>query len=179
MSISSDDDTDSTEESGSKSYYRPDSNVHLCMENDLDTMYSIDLDGDVDMARDGDDEKEEDGDEEDEEEEDEEEEENDNDNDNDNDYDNDNDNEDEDEDEDEDDGKEPQTIGKGEIVTSSAAGVDTMVDDQHQQKNIPFRWNGSVRVDALCQSCQRHPSGGILHGRCQYKASHCISPSDC
>jgi hypothetical protein len=132
MSISSDDDTDSTEESGSKSYYRPDSNVDLCMENDLDTMHSIDFDGDVDMARDGDDDKEEDGDEEDEEEEDEEEE-NDNDNDNENDYDNDIDNEDGDEDEDEDNGKEPQTIGKGEMVTSSAAYVDTMVDDQHQQ----------------------------------------------
>jgi hypothetical protein len=48
----------------------------------------------------------------------------------------------------------------------------------HQQKNIPFGWYGSVRVDALRQSCQRHPSGALLRARSQYNASRCISPSD-
>ena len=37
---------------------------------------------------------------------------------------------DEEEDKDEDDGKEPRTIGQGEMVNSSADDVDTMVDDQ-------------------------------------------------
>jgi hypothetical protein len=32
-------------------------------------------------------------------------------------------------DEDEDDGKEPRTIGQGEMVNTSADNVDTMVDD--------------------------------------------------
>jgi hypothetical protein len=34
------------------------------------------------------------------------------------------------EDEDEDDGKEPQMIGQGEIINTSADDVDTMVDEQ-------------------------------------------------
>jgi len=38
--------------------------------------------------------------------------------------------EDEEEDKDEDDGKEPRTIGQGEMVNTSADDVDTMVDDQ-------------------------------------------------
>jgi hypothetical protein len=33
-------------------------------------------------------------------------------------------------------------------------------------------------VDALCQSRQRHPGGGLLCARPQYHASRCISPSD-
>jgi hypothetical protein len=49
---------------------------------------------------------------------------------------------------------------------------------QHQQKNIPFGWNGSVRVDALRQNRQRHPGGGLLRAWRQYNASRCISPSD-
>ena len=48
----------------------------------------------------------------------------------------------------------------------------------HQQKNILFGRNGSVRVDALHQSCQRHPGGGLLHAQRQYNASRCISLSD-
>ena len=48
----------------------------------------------------------------------------------------------------------------------------------HQQKNIPFGRNGSVRVDALRQSRQRHPGGGLLRARRQYNASRCISSSD-
>jgi hypothetical protein len=38
--------------------------------------------------------------------------------------------EDEEEDQDEDDGKEPRTLGQGEMVNTSADDVDTMVDDQ-------------------------------------------------
>jgi hypothetical protein len=52
------------------------------------------------------------------------------------------------------------------------------VPGNHQQKNIPFGWNGSIRVDALRQSRQRHPSGGLLRARRQYNVLHCISPSD-
>jgi hypothetical protein len=48
----------------------------------------------------------------------------------------------------------------------------------HQQKIFPSGRNGSVRVDALRQSRQRHPGGGLLRARPQYHASRCISPSD-
>jgi hypothetical protein len=70
------------------------------MEDDVDAPDGVDLDGDVDMERDGDDQVEEDEQEEDEEE------------------------------EEEDDGKEPRTIGQGEMVNTWADDVDTMVDDQ-------------------------------------------------
>jgi len=79
----------------------------MCMEDDVDAPDGVDIDGDVDMERDG-----EDG--EDEEEEDEREEEV----------------LDEDEEENEDNGKEPRTIGQGEMVKTSADDVDTMVDDE-------------------------------------------------
>jgi len=78
------------------------------MENNLDTPYSVDLDGEVDMEKDGDDEEKED-----EEDEDEEEQEDDN----------------EAEDKNEDDGIEPQTIGQGEVVYTSADDVDTVVEE--------------------------------------------------
>jgi len=48
----------------------------------------------------------------------------------------------------------------------------------HQQKTSPSGQNGSVRVDALYQSRQRHPSGGLLHAWRQYHTSRRISPSD-
>jgi len=48
----------------------------------------------------------------------------------------------------------------------------------HQQKIFPSGRNGSVRVDALRQSCQRHPVGGLLRAQPQCHASRCISPSD-
>ena len=48
----------------------------------------------------------------------------------------------------------------------------------HQQKIFPSGRNGSIRVDALRQSRQRHPSGGLLHARRQFNASRSISPSD-
>jgi len=38
--------------------------------------------------------------------------------------------------------------------------------------------NGCVRLDALQQSRQRHPGGGLLCAWRQYYASRCISPSD-
>jgi len=86
------------------------------MEDDVDAPDSVDLDGDVDMERDCDDDEEEDEEQEDEEQEDEEEEEEED--------------EDEEEDKDEDDGKEPRTIGQGEIVNTSADDANTMVDDE-------------------------------------------------
>jgi len=107
--MSSDDDTDSTEESDREYDSERDSDVDLHMEDDVDAPDSIDLDGDVDMERDGDDEEEDDEAEEDEKEEEE---------------------QDEDNDEDEDDGKEPRTIGQREMVNTSADDVDTMVDNQ-------------------------------------------------
>jgi len=48
----------------------------------------------------------------------------------------------------------------------------------YQQKKFPSGRDGSVRVDALRQGCQRHPGGGLLCTRPQYHASRCISPSD-
>jgi hypothetical protein len=99
VSISSDDGTDSTEESDSEFDSELDPNVDMRMEDDVDAPDGVDLDGDVDMERDGDDQVEEDEQEEDEEE------------------------------EEENDGKEPRTIGQGEMVNTSADDVDTMVDD--------------------------------------------------
>ena len=48
----------------------------------------------------------------------------------------------------------------------------------HQQKTFRSGRNGSVRVDALRQSRQRHPGGRLLRARRQYQASRCTSPSD-
>jgi len=86
------------------------------MEDDVDAPDDVDLDGDVDMGRNGNDDKEEDEEEEDEQKENEEEVEEED--------------EDEEEDMDEDDGKEPRTIGQGEMVNTSADDADTMVDDE-------------------------------------------------
>jgi hypothetical protein len=105
MSISSDDDTDSTK-SQAKYDSALDHDVDMCREDDVDAPDGVDLDCDVDMERDGDDEQEEDKMEEDEMEEVDE------------------------EDKDDDDGKEPRTIGQGEMVNTSADDVDTMVDNQ-------------------------------------------------
>jgi len=60
----------------------------------------------------------------------------------------------------------PNTITRGGVNWS------------HQQKTFPSGQNGSVRVDALRQSHQRHPGGGLLRARRQYHASRCTSPSD-
>jgi hypothetical protein len=48
----------------------------------------------------------------------------------------------------------------------------------HQQKTFPSRRNGCIRLDALRQSRQRHPGGGLLRTWCQCDASRCISPFD-
>ena len=105
MSISSDDDTVSTKESDGEYDSEHYSDVDMRMEDDVDAPDGFDFDANVDMDRDGDDDEEED------EEEDEKK-------------------EDEDEDEDVDDGKEPRTIGQGEMVNTLADDVVTMVDDQ-------------------------------------------------
>jgi len=113
MSIFSDNDPNSPKSDGKyDSDHDPD--VDMCMEDNVNALDCVDLEGNVDMERDGDDEEEEDEEEEDEEEEDEDEKED----------------QDEKEDKDEDDGKEPQTIHKGEMVHTLADDVDTMVDDQ-------------------------------------------------
>jgi hypothetical protein len=104
VSITSDDDTDSTEPHGK---YASELDVDMCMEDDADALDSVDIDGDVDMERDG-----EDG--QDEEEEDEKEEEV----------------VDEDVHEDENNGKKPRKIAQGEMVNTSADDVDTMADDE-------------------------------------------------
>jgi hypothetical protein len=90
--------------------------VDIRVEDDVEAPDVVDLDGDGDIERDGDDDEEEDEEEEDEEKEDEEvvKEED----------------EDEKKDKDKDDGKEPQTIGQGEMVNKSADEADTMVDNE-------------------------------------------------
>ena len=104
MSISSDDDTNTTTWDGQYDS-KCDSNVDMYVEDDVDAPDAVDLDGDVDMKRDGDN-----GEDEKEEEEIVD--------------------EDEEEDEDEDNGKKPRTIGQGDMVNTSANDADTMVDDQ-------------------------------------------------
>ena len=109
MSISSEDDTNSTESDGQ--YYSeliPD--VDMRMQEDVDAPDGVDLDGDVDMGREGNDDEDKDKETEDEEVVQEED-------------------EDKEQDQDEDDGKEPQTLGQREMVNTSADDVDTMVDD--------------------------------------------------
>jgi len=46
----------------------------------------------------------------------------------------------------------------------------------HQHRKIPSARNGSVRVDAVHQSRQRHLGGSLLRARRWYNASRCISP---
>jgi hypothetical protein len=104
VSISSDEDTGSTKSDGE---YDSELDVDMCMEDDVGKLDGVDLDGNVDLERDGEDV-------EDEEEKDEKEEEV----------------VDEDEEEDEENGKEPRTIGQGEMVNTSADDADTMADDK-------------------------------------------------
>jgi hypothetical protein len=100
VSISLDDDTDSTEQSDSEFDSELDPDVDMRVKHDVDAPGGVDLDGDVDMERDGDNDVKEDEQEEDQEE------------------------------EDGDDGKEPRTIGQGEVVNTFADDADTMVNDQ-------------------------------------------------
>jgi hypothetical protein len=104
VSISSDDDANSTE---SHSEYDSELLVDMCMEDDVDALDGVDIDGDVDIERVGEDE-------EDEEEEDEKEEQV----------------LEEDEEEDEDNGKEHCTIVQGEMTNKLAYDPDSMVGDE-------------------------------------------------
>ena len=147
MSISSDDDTDSTEESDSECDSELDPDLDMRMEDDVDAPDGVDLDGDVDMERDGDDQVEEDEQEEDEEE------------------------------EEEDDGKEPRTIGQGEMVNTSADDVDTMVDDQpivlpeqgqemrepRRQPPAPAPWPQTPEPRPRPRTPETHPLSGLEH----------------
>jgi len=151
VSIPSDDDTDSTESDG-ECDSEHDSDVDMCMEDDVDAPDGVDLDGDVDMERDGDDEEEEDEEEEDEEKEGVEEE--------------------EEEDEDEDDAKEPQTIGQGEMVNTSAEHVDTMVDDQQivlpeqgQEMHEHTPWPKTPAAAPQPRTPETHPLSGLEYLR--------------
>jgi len=112
MSISSENDTDSTESDGKyDSENQPD--VDMRLEDDVDAPDGVHLDGDVDMDWDGDNEAEQDEEEQDEEEEDEDEEDEE---------------QEQDENGNENDGKEPRTISQEVIVNTSADDVDTTVD---------------------------------------------------
>ena len=111
VSISSDDGTNPTNKLDGEYDSEHDSDVNLPKEDNVDALYSSDLNGDVNMERDGDNEKEQDEEQEDGKEVQHEDE-----------Y--------EDEDEDDDDGKEPQTISQGEMVNTLGDNVDSMVDDQ-------------------------------------------------
>jgi len=113
MSMSSDDDTNFTDESDCELVWEHDSDVGLWLEGDVDAPYSVDSDGDVAMELDGDDveaKKEEEEDEE---------------------VDHDKDEEDDDgeaEDEDEDDCEEPRTIGQGAMINTSTVHVESIED---------------------------------------------------
>jgi len=147
VSISSDDDTDSSK-SDSKYASEHDPDVLMHVEDNVDALDGDDFDGDVDMEMTSDHEKEEDKEEEDNEEEDKEEEAD----------------EDEEEDKDEDDGKEPRTIGHGEMVNTSADNVDTMVEDQpiglpqqgkERHKHTP--WLQPLAPAPRAQTLEPHP----------------------
>jgi hypothetical protein len=61
------------------------------------------------------------------------------------------------------------------VDSSSCPGLSF---GSHQQNIFPSRHNSSVRVDTLCHSRQRHPSGSFLCDWPQYLLLGCISPSD-
>jgi len=152
MSSCSDDDTNSTKESDSEYNAEHGSHVDMCMQDDMDTLYGIDLDANVDMDGDVNNGEEKDEVEKDEEQGDE-----------------------EDEDEDDDDGKEPRTIGQGEMVNTSADDADTMAD------------NGPIVVPEQSQEMREHtpwqqpqapaprPQTPELHPRPQTVATHPFS----
>jgi len=108
--MSSDDDTDSTELDGEYDS-ELDSDADMRIEDNVDAPDGVDIDGNVDLEKDGDDDEKKDEEMEDEQEVEELD-------------------EDQEEDQDEDDGKEPRTLGQGEMVNTSADDVDTRVDNQ-------------------------------------------------
>ena len=65
------------------------------------------------------------------------------------------------------------------VVLSQLSPFYAQEIQHHQQKIFPSGRNGSVGVDALLQSRQRHPGGGLLRARRQFNASRSMSPSDC
>ena len=72
-------------------------------------------------------------------------------------------------------------VGDREVLYNKEATrwLGVWLDDMlHQQKTFPSGRNGSVRVDALRQSRQRHPGGGLLRAQRRYHVPRCISPSD-
>jgi len=64
------------------------------------------------------------------------------------------------------------------LFPNATVGFRDMIPLAHQQKTFPSGRNGSVRVDALRQSRQRHPGGGLLRARRQYHVLRCTLPSD-
>jgi hypothetical protein len=64
------------------------------------------------------------------------------------------------------------------MVMMMIAMVMVLVMVIHQQKTFPSGRNRSIRVDALRQSRQRNPDGGLLHAQRQCQASRCILPSE-
>jgi len=134
------------------------------MEDNVDAPDGVDLDSDVDMETDGDYEEEEDEEEEDEDEEEDNHEEKD---------------KHEEEDKHEDDGKEPRTIGQGEMVNTWADDVDTMVDDQpivlpEQGQEMrehtppprpmaPAPWPQTLDSRPQPQTPETHPLSGLEH----------------
>jgi len=156
MSVSPDDDPDSTEESDGEYDSELDCDVDIRMEDDVDAPDGVDLDSDVDMEWESGDEEQKDEEKVDEEKEDEEE-----------------------KDGDEDDCKEPRTIGQEAMVNTSADDRDTIVDDQpirlpkqDQEKRVLTRW---AQPPCLAQRPQTpeprpqpqtpetHPYSGLEH----------------
>jgi len=154
MLNSSSDDIDYTAKSDVKYDSERDCNLHIHMENYVDAPDGVDSDYAMDMKSDGDDEEEEDEEEEDEEEKDEEEEdveeedeeEEDEEEEGEEEEEEEEEDENEEEDKDEDDGKEPRTIGQGEMVNSLADDVDDMSDNQPIM--LPEQGHG-MREDTL------------------------------
>jgi len=56
--------------------------------------------------------------------------------------------------------------------------VQRLSEEPHEQRILLSERNGLVGVDALCQSRERHPGGGILCPGSQSNASHSTLPCD-
>ena len=136
VSICPDDVTDSAEESECEDDSEYNSDVDICMEDNMEATDGIDLDGHVNIERDSDDEDEEGEAEEGEEKQDEVEE--------------------DDDDEDEDDGKDPWTIGQGEMENTSADDVDTIVDDQILL--LPEQLQDDPQINPTATSSSTYPT---------------------
>jgi len=129
-----------------------------CLQDDVDAPDDVDVDGYVDMERDGDIEEEEDEEKEDDEKQEKEPGEN------------------EEDVKDEDDSKEPQTIGQGEKLNTSADDVDTKVDDQpivrpeqgqkmhgHTPRPQPPPWSEISDPRPQPRTLETHSLSGLEH----------------